>query len=99
MTECSRQDISKLQIYYQSDFQNAYWGIRGNYHNMPTDCPQRDERHGWLGDRATGCWGESFVFDNALLYRKWLQDIEESQREDGVISAVSPRFGLFMQEM
>lgn len=73
-------------------FKNAYWGIRGNYHNMPTDCPQRDERHGWLGDRATGCWGESFVFDNALLYRKWLQDIEESQREDGVISAVSPRF-------
>lgn len=73
-------------------FKNAYWGIRGNYHNMPTDCPQRDERHGWLGDRATGCWGESFMFDNALLYRKWLQDIEESQREDGVVSAVSPRF-------
>ncbi len=73
-------------------FRNAYWGIRGNYHNMPTDCPQRDERHGWLGDRATGCWGESFVFDNALLYRKWLKDIEESQREDGVVSAVSPRY-------
>ena len=73
-------------------FKNAYWGIRGNYHNMPTDCPQRDERHGWLGDRATGCWGESFLFDNSLLYRKWLKDIAESQREDGAISAVSPRF-------
>lgn len=40
-------------------YSNAYWGIRGNYRNMPTDCPQRDERHGWMGDRTTGCWGES----------------------------------------
>lgn len=31
---------------------NAYWGIRGNYRGMPTDCPQRDERLGWLGDRT-----------------------------------------------
>ena len=43
---------------------------------MPTDCPQRDERMGWLGDRATGCIGESFVFGNTLLYEKWLRDIE-----------------------
>jgi len=42
-------------------FRNAYWGIRGNYRGMPTDCPQRDERQGWLGDRATGCFGEAFV--------------------------------------
>ena len=34
-------------------FRNAYWGLRGNYRSMPTDCPQRDERMGWLGDRAT----------------------------------------------
>ncbi len=40
-------------------FKNAYWGIRGNYRGMPTDCPQRDERQGWLGDRATGCFGEA----------------------------------------
>ena len=39
-------------------FKNAYWGIRGNYRGMPTDCPQRDERQGWLGDRATGCFGK-----------------------------------------
>ena len=51
-------------------YSNAYWGIRGNYRNMPTDCPQRDERHGWMGDRTTGCWGESFIFENCLLYRR-----------------------------
>lgn len=73
-------------------FKNAYWGIRGNYRGMPTDCPQRDERQGWLGDRATGCFGEAFVFDNALLYRKWLQDIEDSQSPEGSISVVSPRY-------
>lgn len=71
---------------------NAYWGIRGNYRGMPTDCPQRDERHGWLGDRTTGCFGEAFLFDNALLYSKWLQDIEDSQSPEGSISVVSPRY-------
>ena len=73
-------------------FENAYWGIRGNYRGMPTDCPQRDERHGWLGDRATGSFGEAFVFNNALLYSKWLQDIEDSQSPEGSISVVSPRY-------
>lgn len=73
-------------------FKNAYWGIRGNYRGMPTDCPQRDERQGWLGDRATGCFGEAFVFNNALLYSKWLQDIEDSQKPEGSISVVSPRY-------
>lgn len=73
-------------------YSNAYWGIRGNYRNMPTDCPQRDERHGWMGDRTTGCWGESFIFDNCLLYRKWLRDIENSQGDNGCISVVSPQY-------
>ncbi|MDR2815133.1 MAG: glycoside hydrolase family 78 protein [Proteiniphilum sp.] len=73
-------------------FKNAYWGIRGNYRGMPTDCPQRDERQGWLGDRATGCFGEAFIFNNALLYGKWLQDIEDSQNPEGSISVVSPRY-------
>ncbi len=73
-------------------FKNAYWGIRSNYRGMPTDCPQRDERQGWLGDRVTGCFGEAFVFDNALLYAKWLQDIEDSQSPEGDISDVSPRY-------
>ena len=73
-------------------FKNAYWGIRSNYRGMPTDCPQRDERHGWLGDRATGSSGESFIFGNNLLYSKWMQDIEDSQNPEGSISDVSPRY-------
>lgn len=73
-------------------YSNAYWGIRGNYRNMPTDCPQRDERHGWLGDRSTGCWGESFIFDNCLLYRKWLHDIEDTQSDAGWISVLAPHY-------
>ena len=76
-------------------YKNAYWGIRGNYRSMPTDCPQRDERMGWLGDRATGCFGESFMFRQALLYEKWLQDIEDEQRESGQLSDVSPAYWPF----
>ena len=72
-------------------YKNAYWGIRGNYRGMPTDCPQRDERLGWLGDRTTGALGESFIFENALLYKKWLQDIYDSRDTLGRISDVSPR--------
>jgi alpha-L-rhamnosidase len=70
---------------------NAYWGIRGNYRGMPTDCPQRDERQGWLGDRAVGSHGESFIFNNYSLYSKWLDDIEQAQREDGSIPDVAPK--------
>lgn len=56
--ETSEELINRLH-------KNAYWGIRGNYRGMPTDCPQRDERLGWLGDRTTGAYGESFIFGNA----------------------------------
>jgi alpha-L-rhamnosidase len=73
-------------------YRNAYWGIRGNYRGMPTDCPQRDERMGWLGDRAVGSHGESFIFDNNNLYAKWLDDIEQAQREDGSIPDVAPNY-------
>jgi alpha-L-rhamnosidase len=73
-------------------YKNAYWGIRGNYRGMPTDCPQRDERMGWLGDRAVGSLGESFIFNNNNLYAKWLADIEQAQREDGSVPDVAPNY-------
>lgn len=73
-------------------YRNAFWGIRGNYRGMPTDCPQRDERMGWFGDRLTGCYGESYLFDNHALYAKWLTDIEDSQTPDGHLPDVAPRF-------
>ncbi|MDR1666909.1 MAG: glycoside hydrolase family 78 protein [Bacteroidales bacterium] len=79
-------------------YRNAYWGIRGNYRGMPTDCPQRDERMGWLGDRAVGSHGESFVFNNNNLYAKWLDDIEQAQREDGSIPDVTPNYWMLYND-
>ena len=73
-------------------YHNATWGIRGNYRSMPTDCPQRDERMGWTGDRTTGCYGESFIFDNHRLYAKWLQDLADSQLENGALPDVAPAY-------
>lgn len=73
-------------------FQNAWWGILSNYKGMPVDCPQRNERQPWLGDRTTGSYGESFLFNNATLYAKWLDDIRQSQKEDGSIPDVAPAF-------
>lgn len=75
-----------------SIYKNAYWGIRSNYKGMPVDCPQRNERQPWLGDRTTGAYGESFLFDNGRLYTKWLDDIRESQKPDGSIPDVAPAF-------
>jgi alpha-L-rhamnosidase len=82
---CSDSILSKIHS-------NARWGIASNYKGMPIDCPQRNERQPWLGDRATGSGGEAFVFDNSKLYAKWLNDIEESQTPEGAIPDVAPAF-------
>lgn len=71
---------------------NAFWGIRSNYKGMPVDCPQRNERQPWLGDRTMGCWGESMLFNNHAMYAKWTRDIREAQREDGCIPDVAPAY-------
>lgn len=73
-------------------FKNSWWGIAGNYKGLPLDCPQRNERQPWLGDRGAVALGESFVFDNGRLYTKWLTDIRNSQKEDGAIPDVAPAF-------
>lgn len=73
-------------------YQNAFWGIAGNYKGMPIDCPQRNERQPWLGDRTTGAYGESFIFGNAKLYAKWLDDIQAAQMSDGAIPDVAPAY-------
>ena len=83
--ECSDTVLNKVM-------HNAWWGIYGNYKGMPIDCPQRNERQPWLGDRTMGSLGESFLFNNERLYTKWMRDICESQREDGVFSDVAPAF-------
>lgn len=81
----SNETINKI-------YANACRGIRGNYRGMPTDCPQRDERMGWLGDRAQGVYGEAYIFDNHLLYSKWVRDIEEAQLASGSLPDVAPLF-------
>jgi alpha-L-rhamnosidase len=71
---------------------NVFWGIRGNYRSIPTDCPQRDERQGWLGDRSQVSRSESYMFDIAAFYSKWEQDLADSQRGNGSIPDVAPNF-------
>lgn len=83
--ECDHPVLNQL-------VKNAYWGIRSNYKGMPVDCPQRDERQPWLGDHAIGALGESFLMENAPLYAKWMDDIQEAQRIDGCIPDVAPAF-------
>ena len=83
--ECSNTLINSI-------YKNAFWGIRGNYRSMPTDCPQRDERQGWLGDRSTESTGESYIFDISKLYNKWVTDMNDGQLESGSISDVAPSY-------
>jgi len=73
-------------------YKNARWGILSDYKGMPIDCPQRNERMPWLGDRAVGSLGESFIFSNENLYVKWLDDIQEAQKPDGSIPDVAPAY-------
>lgn len=81
-----------------SIYKNAYWGIRGNYRSIPTDCPQRDERQGWLGDRSAECTGESYMFDISNLYNKWLIDIQDAQKDNGSIPDVAPSYWPFYSD-
>ena len=82
---CSDTILNKI-------YHNAVWGVQSDYKGLPVDCPQRNERQPWLGDRAMGCWGESFLFENGPLYAKWMRDICEAQREDGCIPDVAPAY-------
>jgi alpha-L-rhamnosidase len=92
VNEKSMAGITTSDTLFNKVLRNAWWGILSNYKGMPVDCPQRDERQPWLGDRTAGCLGESFLFDNRALYAKWVRDIIDSQRSDGCIDNVSPAY-------
>ena len=66
------------------------WGQRGNYLDVPTDCPQRDERLGWTGDAQVFVKAGSYLFDVEKFFRKWLRDLAADQRESGEIGQVIP---------
>jgi len=70
--------------------QNTSWGIRGNLHSVPTDCPQRDERLGWMGDAQTFAPTCYYNMDMTQFYEKWLNDITDSQDESGYVYDVNP---------
>lgn len=78
--------VSQLQ-------QNILWGQRGNYLEIPTDCPQRDERLGWMGDAQVFVRTATYNADIASFMTKWMDDVVDAQSEEGGFSDVSPRIG------
>ena len=99
-----QDDMTRLADFTSSNellnriHRNMFWGIRSNYRSIPTDCPQRDERQGWLGDRSQVSRSETYMFDVAAFYTKWVRDLEDSQRADGAIPDVSPNYWPFYSD-
>lgn len=65
---------------------------RGNFLSVPTDCPQRDERLGWMGDAQIFIRTAAYNMDVAAFFTKWMQDVEDAQSGEGAYSEISPRF-------
>lgn len=81
--ECSNPLLNRL-------VQNILWSLRGNYFEVPTDCPQRDERQGWTGDAQIFVRTATYLADVSAFMTKWLIDLNDSQREDGAYPDVAP---------
>ena len=81
--ECSDPVMTKFA-------DNVLWSQRSNFFEVPTDCPQRDERLGWLGDAQTFMRTATYFGDVAAFFTKWLQDVEDSQLDCGVFPDYSP---------
>ncbi len=81
--ECSNPLVNQLQS-------NIVWGQRGNFLAVPTDCPQRDERLGWMGDAQVFIRTATYNMDVSRFFTKWCQDVEDAQRPDGSFTDVSP---------
>ncbi len=69
---------------------NIVWGQKGNFLELPTDCPQRDERLGWTGDAQVFMPTACFNFDAAAFFSKWLRDLEDAQDADGAVPHIVP---------
>lgn len=82
--ECSDPMVNQL-------WHNIFWGQRGNYLEVPTDCPQRDERLGWMGDAQIFARTATYNNDIAAFMTKWVQDVRDGQSPEGGYSDVSPR--------
>ena len=71
-------------------FHNILWSQKGNYLDIPTDCPQRDERYGWTGDGQIFCRTASYQYDVRSFFTKWLADMRAAQHDNGWIPEVIP---------
>ena len=71
-------------------FSNTIWSQKGNYLDIPTDCPQRDERYGWTGDAQIFCRAATYQFDVRQFFRKWLADMRAAQHDNGWVPDVVP---------
>ena len=71
-------------------YENVIRGQRGNYLDIPTDCPQRNERLGWCGDAQVFIKAAAYNFDVLEFFRKWLTDLILSRNEEGVIPRIAP---------
>src|SRR5581483_6331906 len=81
--ETSNAMLNKLQ-------HNIVWGQKGNFLDVPTDCPQRDERLGWTGDAEVFARTACFNHDSSAFYTKWLKDLSLDQEDDGAVPYVIP---------
>lgn len=81
--ECSDETVNKL-------FKNIIWGQKGNFLDVPTDCPQRNERLGWTGDAQVFVRTASLNFDVERFFKKWLHDLAADQGRDGCVPHVIP---------
>jgi alpha-L-rhamnosidase len=82
--ECSRADVNRLWL-------NGVWSQRDNFLSVPTDCPQRDERLGWMGDAQVFFRTATCNMDVAAFFTKWLVDVTDGQTAEGVFPDVAPR--------
>ena len=72
-------------------FQNSMWGLKSNFLDMPTDCPQRDERLGWTGDAQVFCTTAGFHMDTRAFYHKFIRDLRSDQvRNKGGVAVYLP---------
>jgi alpha-L-rhamnosidase len=69
---------------------NVVWGMRGNFLDVPTDCPQRDERLGWTGDLQVFAPTAAYLFDVRGMIGNWLEDLRAEQRDDGTVPIYIP---------
>ena len=75
---------------FQRLYENVIWGQRGNFVDIPTDCPQRDERLGWTGDINAFCRTAAYNYDIRAFMKKWLKTLRDDQTADGRIPHVAP---------